>query len=102
MTEYPNHVAIAQKLLEQQGEIADFKARTERAEATISRVRAECDRIEAAVRDNPQDHAFDAGYLASLKWIRHALDGTEDGDGEAVADIPLTSRNVTDIEGGRQ
>lgn len=42
------------------------------AQATVARVRAECDRIEAAVNDMPQDPDFDG---ACLRWIRAALDG---------------------------
>lgn len=35
MTQYPDHVAIAQKLLSQQGEINDLTERAERAEVTL-------------------------------------------------------------------
>lgn len=41
---------------------------------TLDRVRAECDRIEAAVRDNPTSPDLTGGYLACLRHIRAALD----------------------------
>lgn len=50
--------------------------RASKAEAAVARVRAECDRIEAAVRANPQDPDFDGAYLACLRHVRAALDGT--------------------------
>ncbi|SDN18390.1 hypothetical protein [Streptomyces wuyuanensis] len=40
---------------------------------TVSRVRAECDRIEAAVRANPKHPDFDGAYLAAIGHIRRAL-----------------------------
>lgn len=47
--------------------------RAERAEAAIERVRAECDRIEAAVHDSPTSPDLAGGYLACLRHIRAAL-----------------------------
>lgn len=44
------------------------------AEKALSRARAECDRIEAAVRANPQSPDFDGAYLAALGHILAALD----------------------------
>lgn len=49
-------------------------ARAERDAAAIERVRAECDRIEAAVTDNPTSPDLAGGYLACLRHIRAALD----------------------------
>ncbi|MFE0039408.1 hypothetical protein [Streptomyces sp. NPDC059015] len=43
------------------------------AAAAVARVRAECDRIEAAVRANPQSPDFDGAYLAAIGHIRRAL-----------------------------
>lgn len=43
----------------------------------VERVRAECDRIEAAVRANPQDPDFDGAYLAAIGHIRAALEPQE-------------------------
>lgn len=43
-------------------------------EAAVARVRATCDRIETAVRDNPTSPDLDGGYLACLGHIRAALD----------------------------
>lgn len=45
--------------------------------AAVVRARAECDRIEAAVRTNPTAPDFDGAYLAALKHIRAALTGEE-------------------------
>ena len=47
--------------------------RMEHLTATVARVRAECDRIEAAVRANPQDPDFDGAYLAAIGHVRNAL-----------------------------
>lgn len=55
----------------------ETKAELAAAQATVARVGAECDRIEAAVRANPQDRDFDGAYLAALKHIRSALAGEE-------------------------
>lgn len=49
------------------------RARAEQAEAAVARVEAECDRIEAAVRANPQDPDFDGAYLAAIGHVRNAL-----------------------------
>lgn len=49
-------------------------ARAERDAAAIERVRAECDRIEAAVTDNPTSPDLAGGYIACLRHIRAALD----------------------------
>lgn len=56
---------------------AGWIRRVEQAEATIARVRAECDRIEAAVRANPTNPDFDGAYLAAIGHIRAALDQQE-------------------------
>ncbi|MFI5831070.1 hypothetical protein ACIA6C_28115 [Streptomyces sp. NPDC051578] len=53
------------------------KQRAEQAEAVLVRVRAECDRIEAAVRDTPTSADLTGGYLAALRHIRAALDPQE-------------------------
>lgn len=53
-------------------------ARLYGAEAAIERVRAECDRIEAAVRDNPTSPDLAGGYLACLRHVRAALDEHQD------------------------
>ncbi|MFF2773373.1 hypothetical protein ACFVU3_00550 [Streptomyces sp. NPDC058052] len=50
--------------------------RAKKAEAAIARVRAECDRIESAVNDNPTNGDLIGGYLACLRHIRAALDST--------------------------
>lgn len=42
-------------------------------QATVARVRDECNRIEAAVRANPQDPDFDGAYLAAIGHVRRAL-----------------------------
>lgn len=47
------------------------------ARAALARVEAECDRIEAAVRANPQDPDFDGAYLAAIGHIRNALNPLE-------------------------
>ena len=52
-----------------------LRALTE-AQSAVARVQLECDRIEAAAHANPQDPDFDGAYLACLRWIRAALDGT--------------------------
>lgn len=52
------------------------RQRADRAEAAIARVRAECDRIESAVNDNPTNGDLAGGFLACLRHIRAALDGT--------------------------
>lgn len=49
-------------------------ARAERDAAAIERVRAECDRIEAAVTDNPTSPDLAGGYIACLRHILAALD----------------------------
>jgi hypothetical protein len=41
--------------------------------AALARVRAELDRIEAAVRANPQHPDFDGAYLACIRHIRTAV-----------------------------
>ncbi|WP_128977264.1 hypothetical protein [Streptomyces roseicoloratus] len=51
--------------------------RADRATDAIARVRAECDRIEAAVRDSATDQDLAGGYLACLRHIRAALDPQE-------------------------
>lgn len=56
----------------------ETKAELAATAATISRVEAECDRIEAAVRANPTNPDFDGAYLASIKHIRRALSGEDD------------------------
>lgn len=50
------------------------KRRAERTEAALERVRAECNRIEAAVTDNHASPDIAGGYLACLRHIRTALD----------------------------
>lgn len=45
--------------------------------ATIARVRAECDRLEAAVKATPQDPDFDGAYLTPIKHIRAAMTGED-------------------------
>ncbi|MER5461635.1 hypothetical protein ABT010_13295 [Streptomyces sp. NPDC002668] len=47
-------------------------------QAAIARVHAECERIEAAVRANPQGPDFDGAYLAALRHIRVALEQPQD------------------------
>lgn len=42
------------------------------AATALVRVLRECDRLEAAVRDNPQDPDFDGAYLACIRHIRQA------------------------------
>lgn len=42
-------------------------------DATVERVRAECDRIETAVRANPTNPDFDGAYLAAIGHICRAL-----------------------------
>ncbi|MFD9047648.1 hypothetical protein [Streptomyces zaomyceticus] len=44
------------------------------AEATLTAVRDECDRIEAAVRSTPTTTDLTGGYLACLRHIRSVLD----------------------------
>ncbi|WP_329126160.1 hypothetical protein [Streptomyces sp. NBC_01353] len=56
------------------GGARESRERAERAEAAIERVRDECDRIEAAVHDNPTNPDVAGGYLACLRHIRAALD----------------------------
>jgi len=46
------------------------------ASAALVRVLRECDRIERAVRDMPQDPDFDGAYLAAIKHIREAIGPT--------------------------
>lgn len=48
-----------------------------RDQAALERVRAECDRIEAAVRANPKHPDFDGAYLAAIGHIRRALNPQE-------------------------
>ena len=48
--------------------------RADKAEAAVERVRAECDRIEAAVRARPTAPDFDGAYLAAIGHIRAALE----------------------------
>ncbi|MFF7880998.1 hypothetical protein ACH40F_08030 [Streptomyces sp. NPDC020794] len=43
------------------------------AEQTVTRVRNECDRLEAAVRDNPTAPDFDGAYLTAIRHVRTAL-----------------------------
>lgn len=57
-------------------ELVDERRHHAIAAEAVGRVRAECDRIEAAVRANPQDPDFDGAYLACLRHVRAALDGT--------------------------
>jgi hypothetical protein len=56
--------------------------RADTAEAAITRVRDECDRIEQAVRDNPTSPDMQGGYLACLRHVRAALDGTGNAEPE--------------------
>jgi hypothetical protein len=46
------------------------------AQTKLDTVRAECDRIETAVRANPKSPDFDGAYLSCLRHIRAVLDGT--------------------------
>lgn len=48
--------------------------RAERADAILTAVRDECDRIEAAVRSTPTTTDLTGGYLACLRHIRGVLD----------------------------
>lgn len=50
------------------------RARANRFRSQLARVRAECDRLEAAVRAHPQTPDFDGAYLAAIRHIRGALD----------------------------
>lgn len=50
-----------------------YAGRAETAEATVERVRAECDRLDAAVHANPTSSDFDGAYLAAIRHIRTAL-----------------------------
>lgn len=58
-------------------QLAEVRAELEQAQAVIERVRAECDRLETAVRANPTAPDFDGAYLAAVRHVRAALDGTE-------------------------
>ncbi|MFD7609680.1 hypothetical protein [Streptomyces sp. NPDC059828] len=51
--------------------------RAETGHRRLERVRAECDRIEAAVRANPTSPDFDGAYLAAIGHIRRALNPQE-------------------------
>lgn len=51
--------------------------RAETGRRRLERVRAECDRIEAAVRANPTSPDFDGAYLAAIGHIRRALNPQE-------------------------
>ncbi|GAA2803342.1 hypothetical protein [Streptomyces showdoensis] len=62
------------ELDENVGVIQALRRQREEAEAAIERVRAECNRIEAAVTDNPASPDLAGGYLACLRHIRTALD----------------------------
>jgi hypothetical protein len=78
MTAFANKITEKVTAVGQRAEAVAYaneqKQRAERAEATVTRVSAECDRIEAAVHANPQDPDFDGAYLAAIKHIRTALD----------------------------
>lgn len=72
--------------------------RAARAEAAVERVSTECDRIEAAVRANPQAPDFDGAYLAAIGHIRTALDepapaatATQATDTAPIVDRPFRS-----------
>jgi len=71
----------AREMLTQRQEMAAeryaWQERGDKAEAAVERVRAECDRIEAAVRANPQGPDFDGAYLAAIGHIRAALNPQE-------------------------
>lgn len=61
-----------------QEQVRQLKAARDEAQATVERVRAECDRIEAAVRAQPTAPDFDGAYLAAIRHIRNALNRTDD------------------------
>jgi hypothetical protein len=50
------------------------------AATALVRVLKECDRLERAVRNTPQDRDFDGAYLAAVKHIRNAAKGTTEGE----------------------
>lgn len=62
--------------------LAALRRQRDRAEAALARVRDECDRIEEAVRSNPQDPDFDGAYLASIQHIRAALDDDQPAEAQ--------------------
>ncbi|MFE2140228.1 hypothetical protein ACFXA3_00410 [Streptomyces sp. NPDC059456] len=66
-----------------------WQERGDRVEEANDRVRAELDRIEAAVRDNPTNPDFDGAYLAALRHIRAALDKTKE-----TCDCPPTQAGL--------
>ncbi|KIF02224.1 hypothetical protein PL81_31135 [Streptomyces sp. RSD-27] len=66
------------ELAENLGVIRALRRQRDEAEAALARVRAECDRIEAAVRANGPDPDLAGGYLACLRHVRAALDPVED------------------------
>ncbi|MEU0659583.1 hypothetical protein [Streptomyces lavendulocolor] len=61
----------------QKGVSADLRVESRARGDKLDRVRAECERIEAAVRANPHDPDFDGAYLAAIGHIRAALDQQE-------------------------
>jgi len=71
----------AREMLTQRQEMAAeryaWQERGDKAEAALERVRAECDRIEAAVRARPTAPDFDGAYLAAIGHIRAALNPQE-------------------------
>jgi hypothetical protein len=66
------------ELAESVGVIRALRRQRDEAEAVLARVRAECDRIEAAVRANATDPDLAGGYLTCLRHVRAALDPAED------------------------
>jgi hypothetical protein len=50
------------------------------AATALVRVLKECDRLERAVRNTPQDRDFDGAYLAAIKHIRNAAKGITEGE----------------------
>lgn len=73
-------------------------AQAGRDQAAVDRVGSECDRIEAAVRANPQDPDFDGAYLAAIGHIRAALQPPAPDGGPTVAEAAADDRRWFDVE----